>query len=88
MERGRERSSTARELEREEREGLEAGAVVSEGSVVCGGFWEARRELSAPPALFRGGIECGCMRGWVMVRGGKRCESGMGGESNEGNERE
>jgi len=45
MERGRERSSTARELEREFREGFEVGEVVVSpvllrgGMVVKGGWW-------------------------------------------------
>ena len=55
MERGRERSSTARELERELREGLEAGVGRSEGSV---GWPGLTREVSVP-VLLRGGIVVG-----------------------------
>jgi len=61
MERGRERSSTARELEREFREGFEVGAAGSEGSVGWLGLVLARREVEVSPVLLRGGM---------VVRGG------------------
>lgn len=58
MERGRERSSTARvlELEREAREGLVVGKGGSEGSVGWLGFVEVVREVVVSPVLLRGGM--------------------------------
>jgi len=65
MERGRERSSTARELERELRDGFVVGAGASEGSVGWLGLVLARREVEVSPVLLRGGIVVmGVVVGW------------------------